>query len=382
MKKSNVFVAALCTIALVGTSFYVSNAGDASSGTEATYNSKGKIVYDVTDGSEDIVFDATDFLTIDRAVVQGKNNVLSTINTYVVESGNAAYTAPSGTVVTFDKLSELINSDIFKAGIVKNLQDTGKDDILSDNLTPATVSKTTLRAGETSTVTSGYLKDDVTITAASLASQTGVDAGKQAAAAAQIRKDYQAWVLGAKITGTMPDYAGKNQRVTTGISEVTDSTDSTAKSAQIKIPAAGYYDKNSTIEVPIETIKNEVTSLNSSLIVDALKKDVTGKFDSLNESSTCQEIATSITNSGLILSEETLDSGWFSVTGNMSKTLTSTTLKEILYVKSATSSNTSISWGNGNVFSISGNRITTSLRPAATTVDNYNMTITVVGIPK
>lgn len=62
---------------------------------------------------------------------------------------------------------------------------------------------TTLGAGETYTIPQGYHGGTGKVVAKTLASQTGVDAGKTAAGAAQILTGYQAWVNGNKVTGSM-----------------------------------------------------------------------------------------------------------------------------------------------------------------------------------
>ena len=122
------------------------------------------------------------------------------------------------------------------------------------------LNKSNLTAGASYTIPAGYTTGG-TVTAASLASQTGVDSGKTAVGAAQMLTGYQGWVNGSKISGSM---ANLNGDITEGtISEVTVDGE---KCAKIMLNQTGKITKDSSyVQVPIETIKNQVSSLNSSL---------------------------------------------------------------------------------------------------------------------
>lgn len=69
------------------------------------------------------------------------------------------------------------------------------------------------------TIPAGYHNGSGKVTANSLASQTGVDSGKEAIGENQIIRDYQGWVNGRKVTGTMP-YNGSWIGATTGSGNV------------------------------------------------------------------------------------------------------------------------------------------------------------------
>lgn len=114
----------------------------------------------------------------------------------------------------------------------------------------------TINAGVSYTVPKGYHDGTGVVKAASLASQT-----EGTATSEKMLADYTAWVNGSKVTGTMTDNGGSTTSATT----VTESGDN----ALITIPIAGYYDASSKLSVPIETLKNEVSSLNSSIALIA-----------------------------------------------------------------------------------------------------------------
>lgn len=73
-----------------------------------------------------------------------------------------------------------------------------------------------LNCGESYTVPIGYHNGSGTVTANSLASQTGVDAGKTAAGSGQVLTGYQAWVNGEPVTGTMANQGKKTQALNCG----------------------------------------------------------------------------------------------------------------------------------------------------------------------
>lgn len=65
------------------------------------------------------------------------------------------------------------------------------------------VSPSGLNCGGSYTIPEGYHNGSGTVTANSLASQTGVDSGKTAIGASQVLTGYQGWVNGSKVSGTM-----------------------------------------------------------------------------------------------------------------------------------------------------------------------------------
>lgn len=209
----------------------------------------------------------------------------------------------------------------------------------------STVGKTALNAGESTTVSAGYIKNPITITASSLSGQTS-----GTATSADMLSGKTAWVNGSKVTGAIQSKSAstitpntKDQTISAGqylsgtqtikgdanlvagnilkgksifgvdgtvTAEVNSaahtvptgktvvsaanilagktgwngsswvdgtmvdkSSTTTAAStvsedgtnAKIQIPASGFYNKdNSYITVPVETLKNNVSSLNSS----------------------------------------------------------------------------------------------------------------------
>ncbi|MCM1182802.1 MAG: hypothetical protein NC337_05475 [Roseburia sp.] len=78
------------------------------------------------------------------------------------------------------------------------------------------------------------------------------------AAAGNLLEGKKALVEKNMITGTMPDHGG----ITTPADGIAESEEEEA--AEITIPE-GYYDRDSRISIPIETIKESVPSLNSSI---------------------------------------------------------------------------------------------------------------------
>lgn len=82
IKKSNVITAVICAATLSVASFYFGYAADTNSGIK--YNSQGKIIFDnsTEDIVDDVVFDATDFLTIDSMVTDGKMSLVKELNEY------------------------------------------------------------------------------------------------------------------------------------------------------------------------------------------------------------------------------------------------------------------------------------------------------------
>ena len=112
-----------------------------------------------------------------------------------------------------------------------------------------------------------------------------VPSGKTIAAAANILKDTTAWNGTIWVDGSMTN----KSNTTTAASTVTED----GSNAKIQIPESGYYDaNNSYITVPVETLKKEVSALNSSL--DEAMKDVTSI--SIDSYATASDTYTILTN--------------------------------------------------------------------------------------
>ena len=97
----------------------------------------------------------------------------------------------------------------------------------------------TINAGASYTIPAGYHNGQGKVTGHTLASQTGVDDGKTAAAAAQILTGYQAWVNGSKITGNMANQGKKTATLNTGTTSYT-------------IPA-GYHNGEGKVSITTQT---------------------------------------------------------------------------------------------------------------------------------
>lgn len=96
-----------------------------------------------------------------------------------------------------------------------------------------------------------------TVTAEANSAAHTVPTGKTAVSAANILSGKTAWNGTAWVDGTMAD----KSNTTTAASSVKED----GANAKIQIPASGFYNKdNSYITVPVETLKKEVSSLNSS----------------------------------------------------------------------------------------------------------------------
>ena len=97
-----------------------------------------------------------------------------------------------------------------------------------------------------------------TVTAEANSAAHTVPTGKIAVSAANILSGKTAWNGIAWVDGTMAD----KSNTTTAASSVKED----GANAKIQIPASGFYNKdNSYITVPVETLKKEVSSLNSSI---------------------------------------------------------------------------------------------------------------------
>ena len=131
---------------------------------------------------------------------------------------------------------------------------TGKTILTSSGLLTGSMTNNgsisqTLNDGGSYTIPKGYHDGTGKVIANTLASQTSATA-----VASNLLSEKTAWINGSKITGTMTNKSGKTVAATT----VTESEDKT--NALITMPSNGYYSTSSKISVPIETIKNNISS--------------------------------------------------------------------------------------------------------------------------
>lgn len=82
IKISNVITAIICAVSISTVSFYFGTS--AASGASISYKSQGKIVFNnnTEDTADDVIFDASDFKTINDMVVSGKRLVGTELNRY------------------------------------------------------------------------------------------------------------------------------------------------------------------------------------------------------------------------------------------------------------------------------------------------------------
>ena len=271
-----------------------------------------------------------------------------------LDTSNTSYTIPKGyhdgsgniNVIPESKTVNSLSSD--GTGTVAAASGKVLDSVKIE-VGKSVADRTTLNAGETATISKGYVSDEITITANSLKNQTPGTATES-----KILANETAWVNGLKVTGGIPSKSDatitpntKDQTIIAGqylsgtqtikgdanlvagnilqgtsifgvsgtvvaetnsaahtvptgktaVSEanilsgktawngtawvdgtmVDKSNETTAAStvsedgtnAKIQIPASGFYNKdNSYITVPVETLKKEVTSLNSSYVLE------------------------------------------------------------------------------------------------------------------
>lgn len=122
----------------------------------------------------------------------------------------------------------------------------------------------TLQAGGSYTVPAGYHNGSGTVSAASLASQTGVDSGKTAIGAEQVLTGYQGWVNGSKVTGAMADNGAWSFSPKVGELSAT-------------VPA-GYHNGSGTVSIttesktftPSESTQTYSVASNSSTFVSSI----------------------------------------------------------------------------------------------------------------
>lgn len=94
IKKSNVITAIICAVSISVVSFY--SGVTAASENSISYKSQGKIVFNnnTEDTADDVIFDASDFSTINDMVVSGKKLVGTELNKYSSVNIDLANTIP------------------------------------------------------------------------------------------------------------------------------------------------------------------------------------------------------------------------------------------------------------------------------------------------
>ena len=124
-----------------------------------------------------------------------------------IENGVYGYYTTGGTFVGFkNPTGNATTADVLSGKTFAN----ASSDSLTGAMTNNGAVSEALNCGDSYTVPAGYHNGSGTVTANSLASQTGVDSGKTAATAAAIRDGYQAWVNGNKISGSMATLTSAN----------------------------------------------------------------------------------------------------------------------------------------------------------------------------
>lgn len=105
IKKSNVITAIICAVSVSVVSFYSGAAAAADS--NISYQSQGKIVFNnnTDDTEDDVIFDASDFKTINDMVVSGKKLIGTELNKYPSVNMNFTSTIPD-----FSELASAIDT--------------------------------------------------------------------------------------------------------------------------------------------------------------------------------------------------------------------------------------------------------------------------------
>lgn len=123
-------------------------------------------------------------------------------------------------------------------------------------VTPHATSNTTV------TITKGIYGSDRTLTVASVKSQTTPGSGETGATAADILDKKVAWVNGAKVTGTMPNYGG----VSDGVVATAAAGLITSGTKLAITPAKGYYNEYSSITTNIDIRTKDSLTFNTTTI--------------------------------------------------------------------------------------------------------------------
>lgn len=186
--------------------------------------------------------------------------------TYTVKDG-----ALSGTVVSYDNSGVTVK--VSESGWL-DAEDTKKVTVTTSSMTSkvGSGSATTISSGSdvkphatldtTLTITKGIYGSDRTLKVWSVKSQTTPASGETGATAADILASKVAWVNGAKVTGTMPNYGG----VSGGVVATAASGLITTGAKLAIIPATGYYNNYSSITTAIDIKTKDSLTFNTTTI--------------------------------------------------------------------------------------------------------------------
>ena len=185
-------------------------------------------VYYVTDGEESVIYKSGVAYGIPASDLPFELGIENGVYGYYTTGGTfVGFKNPTGNATAADVLSG------------KTFANATSDSLTGSMTNRGAVSKA-LNCGDSYTVPKGYHNGSGTVTANSLASQTGVDSGKTAATAATIRSEYQAWVNGNKISGSMATLTSAN------FSGTHSSTVAGAASSYVTKSTSAGYVANST----------------------------------------------------------------------------------------------------------------------------------------
>lgn len=255
--------------------------------------------YDQTDNQNDIVIDSNDLITLANEIDSAKNNigvVGKNLNTLVDvfdsmdeqgKNGKLYGTAIDSTDAGITKIENAFANgvgDATDSKVLKGYSFTSQyglnipgtiESLSAATITPGTKDQT-LKAGfylkgtqtikgDTNLIAGNILKGksifgvNGTVIAEANSSAHTVPTGKTAVSAPNILAGKTGWNGSSWVDGTMVDKSS----TTTAASTVSED----GANAKIQIPASGFYNKdNSYISVPIETLKNNVSALNSSSV--------------------------------------------------------------------------------------------------------------------
>jgi hypothetical protein len=186
--------------------------------------------------------------------------------TYTVKDG-----ALSGTAVSYDNSGVTVK--VSESGWL-DAEDTTKVTVKTSSMTSkvGSNSATTISSGSdvkphatldtTLTITKGIYGSDRTLKVWSVKSQTTPASGETGATAADILASKVAWVNGAKVTGTMPNYGG----VSGGVVATAASGLITTGAKLAITPATGYYNNYSSITTAIDIKTKDSLTFNTTTI--------------------------------------------------------------------------------------------------------------------
>ena len=256
-----------------------------------------KFDYDDSDNQDDIVIDSSDLVTLANEIDTAKNSIgvvgknldkLVTVFDKMDEQGKDGKlfgTQIDSTDAGVLKIENVFANGVGNATASKVLKDytfTSQyglnipgtiESLQASTITPGTKDQT-LKAGfylkgaqtikgdtnlKAENILSGKSIFGVngSVIAEVNSSAHTVPTGKTVSTAANILKNTTAWNGTTWVDGSMTNKSNS----TTAASTVTED----GSNAKIQIPASGYYDaNNSYITVPVETLKKEVSALNSS----------------------------------------------------------------------------------------------------------------------